>query len=392
MSGLFSGLSPIQPDALLQLMVMARADDRPQKIDAGVGVYKTSDGKTPVMSAVRKAEQRLHDAQDSKSYLGMRGDAGYAEEIGKLLFGKAWGDDRLVGLQTPGGCGALALGFALVKAARPGAKVWVGTPTWPNHEPLIKGAGLTIETYPYYDKASTSIQFDEMVAALERAEEGDVVLLHGCCHNPTGADLDAGQWAKVRSIVAARGLIPFVDIAYQGLGDGLEEDAAGARSVVEAVDEAIVAQSCDKNFGMYRDRVGTLFVKGRDADATKLALDWIMQLARELWSMPPDHGAAVVRMVLEDEALREEWRAELDSMRDRINSLREKIAACDPRLEYIGRQKGMFSMLPVSPAQVVRLREEFAIYVAGSGRFNICGMGDDQVAYFCNSVKAVIDG
>ncbi|MCJ8190306.1 amino acid aminotransferase [Sphingomicrobium aestuariivivum] len=392
MSGLFSGLEPIQPDALLQLMVMARADDRPQKIDAGVGVYKTSDGDTPVMSAVRKAEQRLHDAQSSKSYLGMRGDAGYAEEIGKLLFGPLWGGDRLVGLQTPGGCGALALGFALVRAARPQAKVWVGTPTWPNHEPLIKGAGLTIETYPYYDKASTSVQFDEMVAALERADEGDVVLLHGCCHNPTGADLDAGQWAKVRSIIAARKLVPFVDIAYQGLGDGLEEDAAGARSVVEAVDEAIIAQSCDKNFGMYRDRVGTLFVKGRDADATKLALDWIMQLARELWSMPPDHGAAVVRMVLEDDELREEWRAELDSMRDRINSLREMIAACDPRLEYIGRQKGMFSMLPVSPEQVVRLREEFAIYVAGSGRFNICGMGDDQVAYFCNSVKAVIDG
>ncbi|WP_265535980.1 amino acid aminotransferase [Sphingomicrobium astaxanthinifaciens] len=392
MSGLFSGLEPIEPDALLQLMVMARADDRPHKIDAGVGVYKTSDGATPVMRAVREAEQRLHDTQDSKGYLGMRGDAGYAEAVGRLLFGPLWGTDRLVGLQTPGGCGALALGFALVRAARPDAKVWVGTPTWPNHEPLIKGAGLTIEAYPYYDKASASIQFDAMVAALERADKGDVVLLHGCCHNPTGADLDAGQWAKVRSIIAARGLIPFIDIAYQGLGDGLEDDAAGTRALVEAVDEAIVAQSCDKNFGMYRDRVGTLFVKGRDGEATKLALDWIMQLARELWSMPPDHGAAVVRIVLEDEALRADWRAELDGMRERINGLRKAIAASDPRLSYIGRQKGMFSMLPVTPEQVARLREEFAIYVAGSGRFNICGMGDDQVDYFCDSVKAVIDG
>ncbi|MCJ7421955.1 aspartate/tyrosine/aromatic aminotransferase [Sphingomicrobium astaxanthinifaciens] len=377
---------------MLQLMVMARADDRPHKIDAGVGVYKTSDGATPVMRAVREAEQRLHDTQDSKGYLGMRGDAGYAEAVGRLLFGPLWGTDRLVGLQTPGGCGALALGFALVRAARPDAKVWVGTPTWPNHEPLIKGAGLTIEAYPYYDKASASIQFDAMVAALERADKGDVVLLHGCCHNPTGADLDAGQWAKVRSIIAARGLIPFIDIAYQGLGDGLEDDAAGTRALVEAVDEAIVAQSCDKNFGMYRDRVGTLFVKGRDGEATKLALDWIMQLARELWSMPPDHGAAVVRIVLEDEALRADWRAELDGMRERINGLRKAIAASDPRLSYIGRQKGMFSMLPVTPEQVARLREEFAIYVAGSGRFNICGMGDDQVDYFCDSVKAVIDG
>ena len=392
MSGLFAGLEPIEPDALLQLMVMARADERPHKIDAGVGVYKTSEGATPVMRAVRAAEARLHDEQDSKSYLGMRGDIDYAEDIGKLLFGKLWGDERMVGVQTPGGCGALALGFALVKAARPDATVWVGTPTWPNHEPIIKGADLSIRTYPYYDKASTSLCFDDMVAALESAATGDIVLLHGCCHNPTGADLDAGQWAKVRSLIAARGLVPFVDIAYQGLGDGLDEDAAGARSVVEAVDEAIIAQSCDKNFGMYRDRVGTLFVKSKDGDTAKRTLDWVMQLGRELWSMPPDHGAAVVRIVLEDEDLRGDWRDELDSMRERINGLRQRIAACDPRLAYIGHQKGMFSMLPIEPAQVKRLREEFAIYVAGSGRFNVCGMGDDQVDYFCDSVKAVIDG
>ena len=392
MQGLFDALDPIQPDALLQLMLKARADERPNKIDAGVGVYKTSDGDTPVMRAVKIAEARLHEMQDSKSYLGMRGDQAYAEAIGKMLFGPTWGSDRMVGLQTPGGCGALALGFALIKAARPEAKVLVGTPTWPNHAPIIEGAGLAIETYDYYEKSQTCLRFDAMVDALERAAPGDVALLHACCHNPTGADLDAGQWAKVRAIVADRGLIPFVDIAYQGLGEGLDEDATGMRSVVEAADEAIVAQSCDKNFGMYRDRVGTLFLKGRDADGAAHALDWAMQIGRELWSMPPDHGAAVVRIVLEDEELRADWHAELDSMRGRINALRSRIAACDPRLDYIGRQKGMFSMLPIDPAQVERLREKYAIYVAGSGRFNVCGMGDDQVDYFCDSVKAVMDG
>ncbi|MEN3971691.1 amino acid aminotransferase [Sphingomicrobium sp. XHP0235] len=392
MQGLFDALDPIQPDALLQLMLKARADERPNKIDAGVGVYKTSDGDTPVMRAVKIAEARLHDMQDSKSYLGMRGDQAYAEAIGKMLFGGTWGSDRMVGLQTPGGCGALALGFALIKAARPETKVLVGTPTWPNHAPIIEGAGLAIETYDYYEKSQTCVRFDAMVDALEQAAPGDVALLHACCHNPTGADLDAGQWAKVRAIVADRGIIPFVDIAYQGLGDGLDEDAAGMRSVVEAADEAIVAQSCDKNFGMYRDRVGTLFLKGRDADGAAHALDWAMQIGRELWSMPPDHGAAVVRIVLEDGELRADWHAELETMRGRINALRNRIAACDPRLDYIGRQKGMFSMLPIDPAQVERLREEYAIYVAGSGRFNVCGMGDDQVDYFCESVKAVMDG
>ncbi|WP_343342987.1 amino acid aminotransferase [Sphingomicrobium sp. XHP0239] len=391
MQDLFSGLPAIETDALLQLMVMAAADHRDIKIDAGVGIYKTSDGDTPVMAAIKTAEARLHEAQDSKKYLGMRGDKRYAELVGELVFGHATGE-RIVGLQTPGGCGALTLGAKLVKTARPNATVHVGTPTWPNHEPILSGAGLKIATYDYYAKSQTCIRFDAMMEAFENAAEGDIALLHGCCHNPTGADLDAGQWAKVRAVVADKGLIPFIDIAYQGLGDGLDEDAAGMRSVVEAVDEAIVAQSCDKNFGMYRDRVGALFVKAASGEAAEKALDHMQQLAREMWSMPPDHGAACVRIVLEDEELRDIWRAELDGMRDRINSLRSKIAACDPRLDYIGAQKGMFSMLPINPQQVERLREEFAIYVAGSGRFNVCGMGDDQVDHFCQAVKAVMDG
>ena len=391
MQTLFSGLPPIQTDALLQLMVMAAADDRECKIDAGVGIYKTSDGRTPVMAAIKEAEAELHATQDSKCYLGMAGDKRYAELVGEIVFGAPIGG-RIVGLQTPGGCGALTLGAMLVKAARPGAKVLVGTPTWPNHEPILRGAGLEIDIYDYYEKSQTCIRFDAMMEAFEAADEGDVALLHGCCHNPTGADLDAGQWAKVRAVTAKKGLIPFIDIAYQGLGDGLDEDAAGMRALVEATDEAIVAQSCDKNFGMYRDRVGALFVKAKDAETAAKAMDHVQQIAREMWSMPPDHGAACVRLVLEDEGRTAKWRAELDEMRGRINDLRQRIAASDARLDYIGRQKGMFSMLPVSPEQVVRLREDYAIYVAGSGRFNICGMGDDQVDYFCDSVKAVMDG
>lgn len=388
---LLDGLAPIEPDALLQLMVMAKADDRQGKIDAGVGVYKTSESKTPVMRAIKEAERRLHESQDSKSYLGMAGDKQFPELLKPILFGGDPGDN-VIGLQTPGGCGALTLAFKLVKAARPDARVLVGVPTWANHQPLIEGAGLEIVEYPYYDKTGTSLCWDAMVAALKGGREGDIALLHGCCHNPTGANLSNEQWRDVAAILVDRGLIPVVDIAYQGLGDGLEEDAAGLRILMDACPEVIVAQSCDKNFGVYRDRVGCLFVKAGDADVATLTMKHIQQIAREMWSMPPDHGAALVRIVLSDPELTAMWRAELDDMRERINLLRERVAQSDERLAYISEQKGMFSMLPVTPDQVVKLREDYAIYVANNGRFNVCGMGDDQVDSFTGAVKAVIDG
>ncbi|MCM8557236.1 aromatic amino acid transaminase [Sphingomicrobium sediminis] len=391
--GLFTGLEPIQTDSLLRLIQLAAEDDRPGKIDVGVGVYRTSNGATPILSAIKKAEKILWETQETKAYLGMSGDKKYAELLKPIVFGDDLAQmDGLIGLQTPGGCGALTLGFMLAKAANPATRVLVGTPTWANHPPVIRGAGLEIVEYDYYLKGETRIDFDAMMAAFDAARPGDVALLHGCCHNPTGADLDAGQWAKVRAKCAEKGIIPFVDIAYQGLGDGIDEDAEGLRGLVHACDEVIVAQSCDKNFGVYRDRVGCLFVKTGSEERAKVVNSHIMQIARTMWSMPPDHSAAAVRIILESDELRAEWLDELDMMRGRIVDLRKRIASSDPRLAYIADQKGMFSMMPLSPEQVEKLRIDHAIYMADSGRFNVCGMADEDVDRFCNAVLEAMDG
>ncbi|MBX3562283.1 MAG: aspartate/tyrosine/aromatic aminotransferase [Sphingomonas sp.] len=390
---LLSRLEEQPADALLALIALARADPRPGKIDVGVGVYRDSAGGTPILRAVKAAERILWETQDTKSYLGSQGDPRFVELIKPIVFGAdAVGDERIVGVQTPGGCGALRLGADLIVKADPSARILVGTPTWPNHEPLIGAAGVAMVDYPYYDKAATSILFDAMADALNGAKAGDLVLLHGCCHNPTGADLDLDQWKAVADIVARRGLIPFIDIAYQGLGDGLEADAAGTRLVVEAAEQAIVAQSCDKNFGCYRDRLGSLFVKMPTAAGAQKVLGNLLGLARTMWSMPPDHMAAAVRIILDDADLAADWRAQLVEMGARIRSLRDRLAAFDPRLAYIAGQKGMFSMLPISPQQVLNLREKHGIYMAGSGRFNVVGLSDGNVDHFAAAVVGELDG
>ena len=383
-------LDPVKSDSLLALIALANADTRPEKIDVGVGVYKDGSGVTPVMRSVKAAEKLLWERQQSKAYLGGAGDTEFPKLIAPILLGPHADDERILGLQTPGGCGALTLGMMLIAAANPDAQVLIGTPTWPNHVPIAVGAGLEVVTYDYYDRDARRVRFDRMMAAVGEARAGDVVLMQGGSHNPTGADLDAAQWAEVTNAIVQRGLMPVVDLAYQGLGRGLEEDAAGLRGILDACDEVIVAQSCDKNFGVYRDRVGCLFLKTGSVEASKVAMGHVLQLAREMWSMPPDHGAAVVRIVLEDAALRADWLAELDSMRERVLSLRARIAAAHPDLAYIAGQNGMFSMLPVSPAQVLKLRQEHAIYMADSGRFNILGMADDAVDRFVAAVVSVM--
>jgi len=385
-------LPPVQSDSLLKLIGLANADKRPEKIDVGVGVYRDSIGRTPILRAVKAAEKRLWETQDSKGYLGNRGDIRFAELLRPIVLGEHARDERISGLQTPGGCGALRLGFQLVCAANPEARVILGTPTWPNHQPIIHGVGLEPVEYPYYDRDNRQIRFDAMMAAIESGRPGDVVLLHGCCHNPTGADLDAGQWAEVTRVVARRGLLPFVDIAYQGLGRGLDEDAAGLRGILSACDEVLVAQSCDKSFGVYRDRVGALFIKTASREATANAMGHVLQMAREMWSMPPDHGAAAIRIVLEDEVLTADWRAELDTMRERIAYVRGRIAAADPRLAFIAEQYGMFSMLPLTVEKVLKLREDHAIYMADSGRFNVIGMADDRIDDFVAAIVEAIGG
>jgi aspartate/tyrosine/aromatic aminotransferase len=385
-------LDAVRSDSLLALITLANADKRPDKIDVGVGVYRDGQGRTPVMRAVKAAEKRLWETQDSKSYLGGAGDVRFPELLKPILLGHHAGDERIAGLQTPGGCGALTLGFRLIAKANPSARVLIGTPTWPNHAPIIAGSNLEIVDYPYYVRDAREVRFEAMLAAIREAQAGDVVLLHGCCHNPTGADLDAGQWAEVARLTAERGLIPFVDIAYQGFGRGLDEDAAGLRGILDSCEEVLIAQSCDKNFSIYRDRVGCLFVKTSSREATHKAMGHVLQIAREMWSMPPDHGGAVVRTILDDEALRADWLVELTEMRGRILAIRERLAAADSRLAYIASQNGMFSMLPVTPEQVLSLRAEHAIYMADSGRFNIVGMADDQVDRFVAAVADVIGG
>jgi aromatic-amino-acid transaminase len=384
-------LPEVESDSLLQLIALSNADPRPEKIDVGVGVFRDGQGRTPILPVIKDAERILLETQDSKSYLGSAGDKRFAELIQPILLGEHAADKRIAGVQTPGGCGALRLGFELIATANPNARVLVGTPTWPNHPPIIRAVGLQMIDYPFYDRDACSIRFDTMVVALKDARPGDVVLLHGCCHNPTGADLDDEQWAEVTRLVSERGLLPLVDIAYQGFGRGLEEDARGLRGILAACDEVIVAQSCDKNFSVYRDRVGSLFVKTGSTDATARAMAHVFQRAREMWSMPPDHGAAAVRLVLDTPELKQRWPAELAAMRDRINAVRKRIADADARLSYIAGQYGMFSMLPISKEQVLKLRKDHAIYMADSGRFNIVGLGDDQVDRFTAAVVGILD-
>jgi len=390
---LFDRLEEQKTDSLLQLIALCDADPRPDKIDVGVGVYRDSAGGTPILRAVKKAERLLWERQDTKAYLGSQGDARFTELIRPIVFGETGAaDERIVGLQTPGGCGALRLGADLVTKADPKARILVGQPTWPNHGPLIECAGVEMVPHPYYDPASRRILFDEMMAALEKARAGDLVLLHGCCHNPTGADLSPGQWAEVAETLSRRGLIPFVDLAYQGLGHGLEADAAGIRLVVGKAEQAVVAQSCDKNFGVYRERVGNLFVKAASAKSAQRVYGNLLQLSRTMWSMPPDHGAAIVRIVLEDPELRADWNSELKEMCARIRTLRARLAAYDERLRFIDDQNGMFSMLPLTQAQVLELREEKGIYMANSGRFNVVGLSDDNVDSFAAAVVEKMNG
>ncbi|HEX6784978.1 MAG TPA: amino acid aminotransferase [Sphingomicrobium sp.] len=384
-------LPPVNSDSLIALIGMVNADPRPDKIDVGVGVFRDGAGNTPILRVIKEAEKRLRETQVTKAYLGSAGDKRYAELLRPIVLGEHASDARIVALQTPGGCGALRLGFELLAAANPTARVFIGGPTWPNHPPIVRAVGLQPVEYPYYERGQGAIRFEDMLESLSGGAPGDIALLHGCCHNPTGADLSEDQWRQVARVVIDRGLVPFIDMAYQGFGRDLEEDAFGLRLMLDTCDQVVAAQSCDKNFSVYRDRVGSLWIKTPSPESSATAMAHVYQIAREMWSMPPDHGAACVRIVLDDAELRERWLVELTGMRDRINSVRQRIAAADPRLAFIGRQYGMFSMLPLSKEQVLKLRSEDAIYMADSGRFNVVGMGDGQIDRFIAAVVGALD-
>ncbi len=380
------------PDALLALIKLYNADDRPSKIDLGVGVYRTADGATPVFAAIKGAERRLVDDQPSKAYLGPEGDMGFVTALVPHIFGDtAPADGRLDGMQTPGGTGAVRLALALAKRA--GARrVLMGTPSWPNHAQIV--SDLELEVVGFSHAADNGrADMAALRSALGDADEKDVVLLHGCCHNPTGVDYTNDEWDEIAGLLAQSPVLPVIDLAYQGLGDGMEEDAYGLRTVAGRVDEVLVAYSCDKNFGLYRDRVGAFYVLTADPAATTRVVSNAAALARANWSMPPDHGGAAVRVVLDDEALTAQWLEELAAMRGRIAQVRERLASANHAgavdLEPLGRQKGMFAMLPVNKEQVQMLRDDHAIYMAGSGRINVAGLTMGNIDTFVSALAEV---
>jgi aromatic-amino-acid transaminase len=393
---MFETLQPAAPDKILALIGMFRDDPRPNKVDLGVGVYKDPEGRTPVMRAVRAAEQRLYGEQTSKAYLGLAGDPAFNAAMIRLTFGGDADTSRLRAAQTPGGSGALRLIAELLHRSRPDATVWISDPTWPNHVPIIAAAGLKTATYPYFDAATGGLRFDAMLAALRGARRGDVVLLHGCCHNPTGANLHEGQWNELADLLVEHGLFPFVDIAYQGFGDGLDADAAGLRLLAGKVPELAAASSCSKNFSVYRDRVGAAMLLGSTPAEADVALSQILSVARSMYSMPPDHGAAAVRIILSDEALRADWEVELDAIRDRMIRLREGFAEAlrrqsnSDRFDFVAHHRGMFSRLGLTVEQVRRLRDEHAVYMVDDSRINVAGLPEDRLDDLAKAVVSVL--
>ncbi len=385
-------LEPQSPDALLALIKLHAADARPDKVDLGVGVYRTGQGATPVFGAIKAAEQRLVDEQDSKSYLGPEGDMGFVNALMPYIFGEdATMGGRISGMQTPGGTGAVRLALALAQKAGM-TKLHMGTPSWPNHAQIINDLDLDWSAFDHANPDGTA-NLDAVLAAIKGAGPGEGILLHGCCHNPTGIDYSAEQWEAIGAAIAETGIFPIIDTAYQGLGHGMEEDAAGLRGVLAKVPEAFIAYSCDKNFGLYRDRVGAFYVLAKDADTLDTAFSNANALARASWSMPPDHGAAAVRIILRDSDLTAQWLDELDQMRERMRQVRARLAdagvAGSVDLAPLGRQNGLFSTLPVSKDQVVALREEHGIYMAGSGRINVAGLTMDNIDKFIDAIAKV---
>ena len=396
---MFQSLPALPADPILGLMASYRADSNPKKIDLGIGVYKNETGDTPVMTAVKKAEGMILNSQTTKSYVGPTGAAGYNAIVAELLLGKSLNDSlgkRRVTVQSPGGCGGLRLAAEFIKSANPDATVWVSNPTWANHVPLLGSAGLKIAEYPYYDYDSHSVKFDAMIECLSKIDSGDIVLLHGCCHNPCGADLNQEQWQQVRDVALKQGFTVFIDLAYQGLGDGLEEDVYGTRLLAESLSELIVVSSCSKNFGLYRERTGAMtLICDSDAAAT-VATTQIAGAARAMYSMPPDHGAAIVQLILSNDVLRKEWDAELTEMRDRINGLRAQFVkqiqsiGIGQDFSFIEREKGMFSFLGVNVDQVQTLVNHYSIYLVNSSRINVAGINDSNIKYLANSLATVL--
>ena len=390
---MLSNLKAQPADKILALMAAYREDPRPGKVDLGVGVYKNADGLTPVMRAVKEAERRILAEQDSKSYVGLAGDPAYSNVMIELILGESVARERIAAVATPGGTGAVRQAFELIKLANPGAKVHVSNPTWPNHVSILKYVGLESVAYRYFDSETRGVDFAGMLEDLGKANAGDVVLLHGCCHNPTGANLNLTQWQQVVDLINEKNLVAMIDIAYQGFGDGLEEDAKAVRLVTSSVANALVAGSCSKNFGIYRERTGILMAISADAE-TSVVQQNLNYLNRQNFSFPPDHGARVVTTILSDPALRADWAAELEEVRLSMLGLREQLAeelreqSGSDRFGFIAQHRGMFSQIGTTPELVEKMRADSGIYMVSDSRMNIAGLNAQTVPILA---KAIVD-
>jgi aromatic-amino-acid transaminase len=391
---MLNALSPQPQDKILQLMQMFKDDPREVKIDLGVGVYKDATGLTPVMRAVKSAEKQLWETERTKTYTGLAGDPDYATAMQALLLGDTVPAGRLSAAATPGGTGAIRQALELIRLASPDATVWLSNPTWPNHPSIINYLGMHMAEYRYFDADTRGVDFEGMLADLSGVKPGDVVLLHACCHNPTGANLTLPQWAAVADLLQKTGVIPFIDIAYQGFGDGLEEDAAGMRLLASRLPELLIAASCSKNFGIYRERTGILIAVSPRADMRAVVQGNLAFLNRQNFSFPPDHGARLVTMILNDPDLRADWQAELEDVRRNMLTLREALAAelrrltNSTRFDFLAQHRGMFSRLGASPAQVETLRRDHGIYMVGDSRMNIAGLNAQTVPVLAHAVIA----
>lgn len=390
-------LELLPPDPILGVTAAFRADPSPGKVDLGVGVYRDVTGNTPVPVAVREAERAMLAAQVTKVYVGPAGNLEFNERIVELALGPLAPAlrSRTATIQTVGGCGALRVGAELVRSAHPDAVIHLGTPTWANHEPLLGNAGLALQRHPYYDARSRGVDFDRMHAHVASMPSGSVLLLHACCHNPTGVDLELSHWSALADLLAARGVVPFVDLAYQGFGDDLEMDVAGLRLLAERVPAFLLAISCSKNFGLYRERTGALAVVAETAEAAAAVTTHQARIARRLYSMPPDHGAAVTAWLLADAALRRSWQEELAAMVSRMKALRAllegRLAELRPDVDFgwLTRQRGMFSLLGLDDAAITTLRERHHVYMPQDGRINVAGISDANVDYVARAIASV---
>jgi aspartate aminotransferase len=392
-------LNAVAPDPILGIIAAHAADTNPKKIDLGIGVYKDEDGNTPILECVKTAERLLEQSETSKTYLGPPGVKGFNSAMSSLIFGDetaAMQENRVRTIQTPGGTGGLRVGADLINAANPGGTIWVSDPTWANHNAVFSAPGLEVKAYPYFDKESSSLRFDDMMAALAQRGPGEVVLFHACCHNPCGVSPTPDQWEAITDLAAERGFTPMVDMAYLGFEKGLEEDALAVRLFAKKCPELIVASSCSKNFAVYRERTGALSVVCKSKQKADDVVTVINSLTRKNYSMPPTHGPAIVDIILHSDELTALWHEEVAGMRNRINSLRttlvEKIEAegIEKDFSFLQRQSGMFSFLGLTVEQVRRLREEFSIYTVDSARVNIASFNAGNMDYFVGALKTVL--